>query len=155
VPNELLIDVVVRKSGDFTFVSGGAVNPYDNESPDINGDGVQLYLADDSGASAWVLVPELDGEGLVRARAIDGWPTPRQIITTWKRVEGGYVIQVRLPVAPSPNAEFQLGVAINEKPPGRERRRGQLVLGGARGEFVYLRGDREDRGSLPRIVIAG
>jgi hypothetical protein len=26
--------------------------------------------------------------------------------------------------------------------PDRERRRGQLVLGGGPGEFVYLRGDR-------------
>jgi hypothetical protein len=35
-------------------------------------------------------------------------------------------------------------VIINETAPGRERRRGQLVLSGARGEFVYLRGDRHD-----------
>jgi hypothetical protein len=46
-----------------------------------------------------------------------------------------------------------LGVVVNEKPAGRERRRGQLVLGGARGEFVYLRGDREDLDRLPRFAI--
>ena len=37
---------------------------------------------------------------------------------------------------------FRLGVVVNEMRPDRERRRGQLVLGGAAGEFVYLRGDR-------------
>jgi hypothetical protein len=39
-------------------------------------------------------------------------------------------------------------------PPGRERRRGQLVLGGALGEFVYLRGDREGQDRLPVFTVA-
>jgi hypothetical protein len=37
---------------------------------------------------------------------------------------------------------LKLGVAVNEVTPDRERRRGQLVLGGRAGDFVYLRGDR-------------
>ena len=37
---------------------------------------------------------------------------------------------------------FKLGVAVNEMTPDRERRRGQLVMGGRAGDFVYLRGDR-------------
>jgi hypothetical protein len=41
-----------------------------------------------------------------------------------------------------------LDVLVNETAPGRERRRGQLVLSGARGEFVYLRGDRHDPASV-------
>lgn len=41
-----------------------------------------------------------------------------------------------------------LAVVVNEMPRGRLRRRGQLVLGGARGEFVYLRGDRFDEARL-------
>jgi len=36
----------------------------------------------------------------------------------------------------------KLGVAVNEMSPDRERRRGQLVMGGRAGGFVYLRGDR-------------
>jgi hypothetical protein len=40
-------------------------------------------------------------------------------------------------------------VLVNETAPGRERRRGQLVLSGAQGEFVYLRGDRHDS---PRLI---
>ena len=47
-------------------------------------------------------------------------------------------------------AEFALDVVVNETAPGRERRRGQLVLCGAAGEFVYLRGDRHD----PRVFSA-
>jgi hypothetical protein len=37
-----------------------------------------------------------------------------------------------------------IDVIVNEMPRGRERRRGQLVMSGARGEFVYLRGDRHE-----------
>ncbi|HET9012705.1 MAG TPA: hypothetical protein VFN38_12860, partial [Gemmatimonadaceae bacterium] len=37
---------------------------------------------------------------------------------------------------------FALDVVVNETAPGRERRRGQLVLSGGAGDFVYLRGDR-------------
>ena len=37
-----------------------------------------------------------------------------------------------------------LNVVINEISRDRERRRGQLVATGATGEWVYLRGDRED-----------
>jgi hypothetical protein len=38
-------------------------------------------------------------------------------------------------------------------PRGRERRRGQLVLGGADGEWVYLRGDRPDPARMLSILI--
>jgi hypothetical protein len=37
-----------------------------------------------------------------------------------------------------------VNVVVNEMSPDRERRRGQLVATGASGEWVYLRGDRED-----------
>jgi len=46
------------------------------------------------------------------------------------------------------HAPDALDVVVNEKPADRERRRGQLVLSGARGEFVYLRGDRHDKERL-------
>jgi hypothetical protein len=47
----------------------------------------------------------------------------------------------------------EVGVVVNEIPPGRERRRGQLVLGGADGEWVYLRGDRHDPSRMLSILI--
>ena len=41
-------------------------------------------------------------------------------------------------------AQQKLDVIANDAGPGRERRRGQLVLSGAHGEFAYLQGDRHD-----------
>jgi hypothetical protein len=156
-PNELTLDITVHKSGAFTFVPKNAVNPYDNEHPDINGDGVQLYLADARGSSSWMLVPDVNGAeaGKLRIRVIDGWELLRKH-ASWHPVEGGYALSVRLPVVlpRGPGAHIGLGIVVNEMPVGRERRRGQLVLGGARGEFVYLRGDREDLDRLPRVRIA-
>ncbi|HKN67603.1 MAG TPA: heparinase II/III family protein, partial [Gemmatimonadaceae bacterium] len=157
MPNELVIDVAIRKDGELTFVGADAVNVYDNESPDINGDGIQLYLYDASLASGWVLVPEVGGaeEGAVRARPIEGWDRPRPLRAVWYRTPDGYTLRVRIESSPlAPNErQFALGVVVNEKPAGRERRRGQLVLGGRPGEFVYLRGDREDLSQLVRFTI--
>jgi hypothetical protein len=56
-------------------------------------------------------------------------------------------------MADGASREFGFGIVVNEKPLGRDRRRGQLVLGGAPGQFVYLRGDREDRERLPRFRV--
>jgi hypothetical protein len=155
-PNELMLDVAVYKTGELTFVPENAVNPYDNEHPDINGDGMQLYLVDQRGAGGWMFVPELDAakKGRVRARVIDGSDLPR-VQASWHPIEGGYAISIRLPFqsAQNPLSEIAVGLVVNEKPAGRERRRGQLVLGGARGEFVYLRGDREEHDRLPRFRI--
>jgi hypothetical protein len=154
---KLVIDISVRKLGKLTFSPASATNPYDNESPDINGDGVQLYFVDTSGASGWVLIPEDErggeGGGKVRARGIDGWNRPLAVDASWQRTTSGYAVHVRLPFESGIPRAFALGVVVNEKPIGRERRRGQLVLGGAAGEFVYLRGDREDRDRLPRFHI--
>jgi hypothetical protein len=154
-PNELEMEIRVRKSGALTFVPADATNAYDNESPDINGDGVQLYVADEQGASAWVLVPETGrGSPQVRSRQIEGWSFPRAMQASWSRASEGYAIRIRIGLAPQvASKELALAVVVNEKPLGRERRRGQLVLGGAPGEFIYLRGDRESRDRMPRFRI--
>jgi hypothetical protein len=156
-PNELIVDIAVRKAGAFTFVASDATNPYDNEAPDINGDGVQLYLIDRTGASAWVMIPETgtNASGSVRARVIDGWDTARSVHSAWRQTDDGYSMRVgiTLPAVADAGAELAIGVVVNEKPPERVRRRGQLVLGGVPG-FVYLRGDREDPSSLPRFIVA-
>jgi hypothetical protein len=133
---------------DRTFVPADAVNPYDNESPDINGDGVQLYFRSGESLSGWILVPE-SGSSSVRVRQLDGWRAPRSIDARWSPTETGYDVHIALP-GPVPDA---LDIIVNEKPLGRERRRGQLVLSGARGAFVYLRGDRHDQESLIPVRI--
>ena len=143
----LTISIRVPRS-DRTFAPKDAVNPYDNEPPDVNGDSVQLYVRSGDEKSGWMLVPDA---GTVRVRTLDGWRSPRPIESSWSpRPGGGYVLSVTLPGS-LPDA---LDVIVNERPLGRERRRGQLVLSGGRGEFVYLRGDRHDPERLIPIHFA-
>ena len=136
----LEIDLHVPLS-DRTFAAADSVNRYDNEASDINGDSVQLYLRSGDLLSGWMLIPERESP-LVRVRQLDGWRAPRPIDARWSPTTTGYDLHITLP-GPPPDA---LDVIVNEKPIGRERRRGQLVLSGgrARGEFVYLRGDRHE-----------
>jgi hypothetical protein len=143
----LVIDLHVPVS-DRTFAPADAVNRYDNEAPDINGDGVQLYLRTGETLSGWMLIPK-NNSSSVRVRQLDGWRAPRQIDARWSPTETGYNLHITIP-GHVPDA---LDIIVNEKPVGRERRRGQLVLSGARGEFVYLRGDRHDRERLIPVRI--
>ena len=134
---ELSIDVA---PSDRTFAPATAVNPYDNESPDVNGDGVQLYVQSDLGQSGWMLVPEA-GSSAVRARQLEDWGARLDVRARWLPTPRGYRITVELDSFTPPRA---IDVVVNEMPRGRGRRRGQLVMSGAAGEFVYLRGDRHD-----------
>jgi hypothetical protein len=133
-------------SSDRNFVAADAINPYDNESPDVNSDGVQLFVRTPEGNAGWMLVPEHDGER-VRVRAIEGWRSPQSISATWASTANGYVMTIALATCPD-----AIDVIVNETPRGRERRRGQLVLSGG-GGFVYLRGDRHDEGALVRLDV--
>jgi heparinase II/III-like protein len=128
-----------------TFSPPNADNPWDNENADVNGDGVQLYVETKQGRSAWMLVPNM-GDSTVRMRQIDGWPDERTISAFWSRQEDGYsvVARVSLEAIGPDGSSVGVDVIVNEKPAGRERRRGQLLLSGAQGEFVYLRGDRQE-----------
>jgi len=141
----LSIDIQVDRS-DLTFAAATAENPYDNEHPDINGDGVQLYVGD----QAWSLVPEPTSSG-VRVRELTHAAGPRPAVR-WARIAHGYQMHVMLPVADT--GTLGIDVLINEMPLGRERRRGQLVLAGAAGEFVYLRGDRGDASRRLTFVLS-
>jgi hypothetical protein len=66
-------------------------------------------------------------------------------------------VRVALPPLPAeyPKGAYpvSIDVLVNDAAPGRERRRGQLVLSGAQGEFVYLRGDRHDGARLLPFMI--
>ncbi|MEO7082764.1 MAG: heparinase II/III family protein [Gemmatimonadaceae bacterium] len=144
---KLSVEIDVAKS-DLTFPAANAVNLYDNEHPDINGDSVQLFVRALDARVAWLLVPDVDSSS-VRARRIDGWDAPGAIAATWSRVGGGY----RISAVVSGIVPTAVDVLVNEMPRGRLRRRGQLVLGGANGEFVYLRGDRHDAASLVPVQL--
>ena len=158
--SELGIDVRVDAK-EIVTVPSDAINPFDNEHPDINGHGVQLYVRTFFGAvGAWIVVPEpganaartrtLAQSGSIELRSAACAPTP-----------DGFAISTRVALPPLP-ANFRTGrypvmidVLINETAPGRDRRRGQLVLSGAEDEFVYLRGDRHEASRMQLIDITG
>jgi hypothetical protein len=133
------------------FASPEAVNRYDNEQPDINGDGLQVYVRTSAGDGAWVLVPNVKDDS-VRVRPIPGWSDLPAPSATWRRTREGYAVDVAIPIGSIPSSSIELDVLINETGVGRERRRGQLVLSGAEGEFVYLAGDRHDPARLLQLT---
>ena len=139
------------RAGSQRFASSDATNPYDNENADTMGAGVQLYVKTDAGRGGWMLVPE-KGAG-VRIRPISGWTDVRTMPTVrWTESKDGYSVLVELPLSSA--REFATDVVINDAVTGRDRRRGQLVLSGAHGEFVYLRGDRHDADRLRSFIVA-
>lgn len=131
------------------FAPAMAENELDNEPADVNRDGVQVHVVpagdepDAPNERAWLLVPE-PGGGRVRVTA-RGATGLGDIAATWRPTAEGYALHCAIPRAALGDiarGPFRLGVLVNDMGPGRERRRGQLVLGGGAGDFVYLRGDR-------------
>ena len=124
-------------------------NQLDNEPASINGDSVQLYAMAGSRAAGLLLVP--DGSQLA-VRRVDGWANDLAVDARWRPLAGGYHIDATLHIGGG-MPDFFLDVLINDVVSGRARRRGQLVMSGARGEFVYLRGDRQDASRLLRFSL--
>ena len=155
-----LIVLVSVRTGDLVFVKPGAINPYDNEHADINGHGVQLYARTFLDGGAWLIAPD-ESATAANVRKLEGWGSLELKGATWAKTDSGFEIRARIALPPLP-AEFQRGaypvsldVLVNETVPGRERRRGQLVLSGAQEEFVYLRGDRHDASRFVPFMIVG
>ncbi|HEY4304600.1 MAG TPA: heparinase II/III family protein [Gemmatimonadaceae bacterium] len=145
------LDVVIDvPRSDRTFAARDAKNIYDNEPADVNGDGVELFIKTREGRAGWLLVPEPDSS-TVRIRRVDGWNLPQNISARWERSSTGYRIFASLPAETPP---YGFDVIVNEMPRGRLRRRGQLVLSGGAGEFVYLRGDRHEPERLITLRIS-
>jgi hypothetical protein len=145
-PDSLVIDVAVETATPF-FVPRDAVNPYDNEEPDINGHGLQLYIVAPGGSGAWVIVPERPGSS-ARVRPINGWGAELTARAEWRPKDDGFDLRVRVGCSLREGDEFRIEAIVNDAVPSRARRRGQLVMTGAQGEFAYLRGDRHDRTRL-------
>jgi len=152
----LFICVAIR-AGDLKFADPASDNIFDNEHPDTMAAGVQLYVRDAEGVGGWMLVPD-SAQTLVRVRGLQGWGTWRHgdPKAAWRPFADGYELRIEVPL-PVSKGEYpiDLDIIVNETIAARVRRRGQLVLSGARGEFVYLRGDRHDANRLIPIVIAG
>ena len=159
----LHVDVDVALGRPPAFVPEGSLNALDNERPEVNGDGVQLHLATPAMAAAgmlagWLLVPEVAGA----VRAIPTAPAAEAIPVraAWTPRADGYQLAVTVPRAAlqlddrdAAGRTLLLDVLVNEMPEGRERRRGQLVLSGAAGGFVYLQGDRHAAARCVPVVL--
>ncbi len=148
------LDVDVRKA-EVTFAPARPENPLDNEHPDINSDGVQLYLATASGhvVNSWLMVPEQEPHVRVTPRSA-GHSAPFR--ATWRLTSVGWSLRCEWPAEmlhAGSERPFRFNVVVNEISPDRERRRGQLIATGANQGWVYLRGDREDPAHLIETVI--
>lgn len=147
--HDVHVEVSVKKH-DLVLAPPRDDNDLDNEHPDINSDGLQLYArnADGRGPPAhhsWILVPQANGGVRVTERMREGPPVA--IAASWRRTFQGYQVLVRIPRAAFGGRDatrMGLDVIVNEIVTGRERRRGQLVLSGAKNEWTYLAGDRHD-----------
>lgn len=149
----LHVAVHVRKPA-LALVPTGAANDMENERAEIHGDGVQIHVAAAgadgaaAGDAAWLLAPAADGT----VRVLPSRPDAGVAHATWRRTDDGWTLNARVPLASvraTVPARGRLGVdvLVNEGAPGRERRQGQLALGGG-GDTVYLQGDRRDRRRL-------
>jgi hypothetical protein len=141
---ELEIRVDVRKSP-LHFRASDAADPgLDNEHPDIHSDGVQLHLWCEGWRSpvAWLAIPD---RGFTHTRvhrtAGSDDDAPALTVNT-RQIIGGYemhIVIARAELCPV----LAIDVLVNDMAADRQRRRGQLVLSGARGDRIYLRGDRQ------------
>jgi hypothetical protein len=152
-PMSLWIEATIS-GRDLVFAPARAENPLDNEPPDVNSDGVQIHLRWGDGAAplySWILVPEpRSGRVRVTPRLREG--PPLELHASWRLLPDGYQVLVRLPRPPQ--GGFSVDVIVNEIAPGRERRRGQLVLSGAGDGWAYLRGDRQEPAAFLRFRTA-
>jgi hypothetical protein len=141
--SELEILVTVHKTP-LHFRAPDAADPgLDNEHPDIHSDGVQLHLWSEGWREpvAWLAIPEHDF-ARTRVRQTAGGGDAPPITARSRETSGGYEIRFTIPRS-ALSSILALDVLVNETSADRQRRRGQLVLSGARGDRVYLRGDRQ------------
>jgi hypothetical protein len=92
-------------------------------------------------------VPLADGTARVTSLVANG-PVPA---VRAESMPDGWRMELQWPLADLPPDSFVFDLVVNERPPERERRRGQLVLSGGQGRG-YLRGDRHAPVAPPRIT---
>jgi oligo-alginate lyase len=155
----LIADVDVTK-GDPLVVVADEPNPLDNEPRDVNADGLQWYMnpvgaheqPDPKWAGAGLIVPAGDAhESPVGRHTVLAGPG-QQPQARWCPTARGWAMRVRWSLRTVPTdarGALAFDLVVNERPPERERRRGQLVLSGG-GGFGYLAGPRRP---VERFVI--
>ncbi|MES2178121.1 MAG: heparinase II/III family protein [Gemmatimonadota bacterium] len=142
----VLVDVPTSQR---LFVPITTENQLDNEPASINGDSVQLYALAGGRSAGLLLVPN---GGAVDQRPVSGWANDLVVDATWRALSSGYHLEATLYFSGAVT-DLAIDVVINDVVSGRARRRGQLVLSGAHGEFVYLRGDRHDPSCLLHLSL--
>ncbi|HEY0996469.1 MAG TPA: hypothetical protein VGD77_10805, partial [Gemmatimonadaceae bacterium] len=145
-PAGLQLSIEVPADRPLVVNPAGTDNPWDNEPADVNADGAQLYFATAEGTGGWRL--PLRPGGVVEPGHVAGWGTLAPRDPQWRQTPRGYELSLMLPIPAAGRREIALDLLVNDLGPGRARRRGQLVLGGADGEWTYLRGDRHDPARL-------
>ena len=149
VEAETLVLHAEVRAGDAHFASADATNPFDNEHPDTMAAGIQLHFRTVAGVAGWMMVPEPSTDR-VRSRSTTSRNTLPEPTARWRRTADGYEMRIEMPL---PGEAFDFDLIVNETRATRRRRRGQLVLSGANGEFVYLRGDRHDPERFLKVVV--
>jgi hypothetical protein len=154
--DELTVDISVRKAHLF-FRPGDAQDPaLDNEHPDIHSDGIEFFLLAPGWdrAAAWLMVPEAGGK--LRVHTVDGSRAGVALRASWEPADEGFDVHLGVVLAElgnGPDYPLSLDVIVNDMAAGRQRRRGQLVLSGGAGEFIYLQGDRQAPSRYLHFVI--
>jgi hypothetical protein len=149
----LVIRVTVM-TGHAVVTPGGAPdhvpdNPLDNESADVNADGVQWYIGPVNGTEWWrselaVPVGSTTLRRSITAAPNGPWPdAAADAASRWLPDDSGWVAQFVVSRRALPASAARFNLIVNERPPNGERRRGQLRLAGG-GGFGYLRGDRDE-----------
>ena len=145
----VIVAVVVHIHRAPYFAAARNVNPLDNELSDVNSDGVQLHWRSLRDGTTWnsaLAVPERGAVRLTAAQgALDG------LIAAWEPSDAGYTMRFSVPW-PAGALALTVAVCVNDTPPDRERRRGQLVLGNRDARSAYLRGARHASDGAVRIV---
>lgn len=156
----LYVEVTVTKK-ELRLSSPLEENHLDNEPTEINADGVQLHIMgdrflDNRPHHVWLMALSEGGEVRIRDILHDG--AVPGVGAAWQRTDTGYQLLAWIDLLALGSREARRGfldVLINETVPARERRRGQLVLSGAAGEWVYVRGPRQDPERYLPIRIVG
>ena len=151
---ELEIRVDVQKAPLYFRIATASDPALDNENPDINSDGVQLHLWCEGWRepASWLAIPEHDFSH-TRVRQIAGGDDAPPLDVDSRETIGGYELRFTIPRSSLTAQLLSLDILVNDMSSTRQRRRGQLVLSGAHGDRVYLRGDRQPRSSFLRFQL--
>jgi hypothetical protein len=151
--DDLVVDVDVTAPEPCFRPAGSADPEWENENPDIHGDGVQVYVETAGGFFGWLIVPDDGDQSQLRVSAVKGTDAETEMVTggEWSPTSRGYRLRLKITLPEPPKDDVGFDLYVNRGRAGRERRTGQLVWSGARGTRLYLAGDRAIPGPLPRV----